>query len=247
MDDAVSSEANLPPSPRLGVRAGVEQPLSPEHLWSARLMAHLCREREDQLVADGAKQVDVQVRSFAVAAIVSSVAMLEARVNELWADAALTVADGNKRHRIDGLADEAIALIAALHKIDSVERSLKTLDKFEVALRCARKPEFDKKRYPYQAVDPLIRLRNALVHYKLENQWIDEVDYVERRLKHLVPPNPLAAPDARPWFTIQVLCAGVAEWAWQAAKAFVDEWHNQLGLTLTTYLELGVPLPGESS
>lgn len=250
VDDAVGNEAKPFPNVGLSFRAGVEQPLSPEYLWSARLMAHLCREREDRLVAEGpitTPRVDFQVRSFAMAAIFNSVAMMEARVNELWADASLTIADGNLRHRIAGLSDDAIALIATLHQTESLERSLRTLEKFDVTLRCVRKPETDKERYPYQAVEPLTRLRNALIHYKLEIQWGDEVHYLEKRLGHLLPPNPLVTDGARPWFPLHPLCAGVAEWAWKAAKAYVDEWHASLGLNLTNYLDLGVPLPGESS
>lgn len=231
----------------VGMRVGVEQTYSPDHLWSARLMAHLCRERENQLVADNAMGPDYQVRAFAVAAIVASVAMLEARVNELWKDAALTVADGNRRHRLDGLDDDAIPLLATLHNTESLERSLKTLEKFDVTLRCAKKPEIEKGRYPHQAVEPLIRLRNELVHFKLELQWEDEVHHLEKKLSHLLPSNPLIAADEHPWFPLHPLCAGVAEWAWKACKAYVDDWQTQLGLT-ETYLEpFPVPYPDENA
>lgn len=89
--------------------------------------------------------------------------------------------------------------------------------------------------------------------YNQNERWVANISGNARScligdaLWQAVPHNPLAAPDARPWFTIQVLCAGVAEWAWQAAKAFVDEWQTQLGLTQTTYLDLDVPLPEKSS
>jgi hypothetical protein len=237
--------AGINPAGGLKVRAGVQQTFSPEHLYAARLMAHLCREREDRLVAKGFIGVDYQVRSFAMTAIIEAVAVLDARVNELWQDAAITK-PGVNNFRLDGLTDETVDLLRTLRRTESLERSLKLLEKFDVVLRCARKPEVDKGRRPYQDVEPLIRLRNAYVHYALERQWIDEVDDLEKRLKHLVPANPLVPQDWRPWFPHHPLCAGVAEWAWRACKLFVDEWQTQLGLTHSYLEKFPVPWPDEN-
>lgn len=217
-------------------RVGVRQYFEGEHLWAARLAAHLCRQRENELLAADFHGVDYHVRSFAVMAIQQSVAFLEARVNTVWQDAAdrRDGAEGGNP-RLDGLTVETIALLRELWKYDAVQRSLSLLEKFDAVLRTAREPGMDKSRRPYQDVDPLIRLRNALVHFKPETQWSDEVHRLEARLRDRIPDNPLM-PDTQPWFPHQPLCAGVAEWAWRSCVAFVQEWEAQLGLT-DRYLE----------
>lgn len=199
-------------------------------MWAARLAAHLCRQREDELLADGFRGVDYSVRSFAVMAIQQSVAFLEARVNTVWQDAA-AVKEGAEVNnpRLDGLGVETIALLRELWRYQAVQRS-PLLEKFDAVLRTARKPEMDKGHSPYRDVQPLIRLRNALVHFKPETQWGDVEHHLKSQLGGRVPGNPLL-PNTEPWFPHQLLCAGAAEWAWQSCVAFVHEWEAQLGLT----------------
>jgi hypothetical protein len=115
------------------------------------------------------------------------------------------------------------------------------LEKYAVTLTCAGKRAVDKRRYPYADVDALIRLRNALIHFKPEVQWNDEVHAIRKRMEHLVPKNPLML-DTQPWFPHQPLCAGVARWAWQASMAF-DQWQSQMGLTVSYRDGMSVPWP----
>jgi hypothetical protein len=224
-------------SPRVGVR----QYFAAEHLWAARLMAHLCREREDQLVREGAHGlVDYHVRSYALTAIAESVALLEAQVNEVWQGAADTE-PGADNHRLRGLSAAAIAMLRELRQNPKVERSLSVLDKYAVALTCASKTPLDRSHFPYQDVNALIGLRNAFVHFKPEMHWTDEVHDLEARIKHLVPENPLMRGTV-PWFPHQPLCAGVARWAWESCMTFADQWHAQLGLEVS-YRQDMVPWP----
>lgn len=221
------ADAALHISVDLSVSAGVRSYFAAEHLSAARFMATQCRQREDQLVHDGFRGVDYPVRSYAVTSIMETVAFLEARVNEVWQGAADTE-PGAQNARLDGLGSGTIALLRALWKSEQLERSLKILDKYDLALVCASKAELDKSRSPHQDVTPLIRLRNAFVHFKPELQWDNEVHNLKKQLKHRVPTNPLL--DGSPWFPHQPLCAGVAEWAWNACARLVDEWEQQLGL-----------------
>lgn len=56
-----------------------------EHLWSARESAQRCTKLEQEL--QGVRATDIPHRSYAVAAVLSSAAFLEALVNEVLADA----------------------------------------------------------------------------------------------------------------------------------------------------------------
>lgn len=82
---------------------------------------------------------------------------------------------------------------------DAVERSLILLEKFDAVLRTARKPLMDKSRSPYQDVVPLIRLRNALVHFKPETQWSDEVHYLRAIVNSCGSRSPSMCALTRGW------------------------------------------------
>lgn len=218
-------------------RVGVRQYYEGEHLWNARLGAHLCRLREDELVASGSYGVvDYPLRAFAVMAIQEAVAFMEARVNTIWQNAA-DREEGNEAGDplLDGLTVETIVLLRELWKHGRV-KSLPMLDKFDAALRTARKPGIDKSHGSlFQDVQPLTWLRNGLVHFTPETEWFDEPHRLRDALSHRVPGNPLMA-GVQPWFPHQPLCAGVAEWAWQTCVAFVQDWDALMGLT-DMYLE----------
>jgi hypothetical protein len=211
-------------------RVGVRQYFAAEHLWAARLMAHLCREREDQLIEKGTLGVDYHVRSFALTAISESVALLEAHVNQICQDATDAESDDSDHWQLRGLGSDARAKTRELWTEEN-ERSLSVLDKYAVTLTFVGE-KLDKGGRPYQDVKALIPLRNALLHFKPELQWIDEVHRVEEQVKHLVPENPLMRGTV-PWFPHHPLCAGVARWAWQSCMQFADEWHAQMGLEVS--------------
>lgn len=58
------------------------------HLWNAQHAARLCRDREDDLTALDYRRPDVELNGTAMVAVSSSVAFLEALVNEVYLDAA---------------------------------------------------------------------------------------------------------------------------------------------------------------
>lgn len=214
-------------SPRIGVR----QYFAAEHLWAARLASGLCREAEKAVVKEGFSGVDYRVRSFALMAITESVAFLDAYVSEIWQDAA-DAEPGTTNPRLDGMTEETKMLLRELRQYDAVERSLRLLEKFDAVLHAARKGKVDKRRHPYQDVQPLIQLRNALIHFKPETQWSDEEHKLKKRLQHRLRENPLLR-NTQPWFPHQPLCADGAEWAWRSSLAYAEEWREQLGLTLS--------------
>lgn len=150
-DETIQLEG-IPPSESFGIaRLGIRQYFAAEHLWAARLMAHLCRERENQLVAEGAARViDYHIRSFALSAISESVATLEAQVNEIWQDAAETEPTED-HYRLRGLSPAARALMRDL-RTEKAERSLNLIEKYALLLTCAGKGRLDKSRRPYPDV-----------------------------------------------------------------------------------------------
>ena len=76
--------------------AGRHQYFAAEHIRAAKLMAYKCRQREDERLTEELPFVDFEVRSYALAAIMESVAFLEAVINEFIYQVAY-FADGNSR------------------------------------------------------------------------------------------------------------------------------------------------------
>src|SRR5215211_7672198 len=91
-----------------------------------------------------------------------------------------------------GLEMSALHRLRELWLSERVERSLTNpLDKYQIALVCADKAAIERGQEPYQSVDGIRLLRNALVHFKPETQWGDEVHKLKDRLAGKFDGNPL--------------------------------------------------------
>jgi hypothetical protein len=73
---------------QISTSAAVRNYMAPQHLWTARREAWLCRRREDELVSTSYVNADYRHRSHATTAVLSAVAFLEAFVNAVWQDTA---------------------------------------------------------------------------------------------------------------------------------------------------------------
>ncbi len=209
-------------------RVQIRQGFATQHLWTARHMARLCAEREAELLKQGVSS-DVQHRSYAVTAVISAVAFLEAHINEAFADAA----DDNPvvRQQIANVPQNAADLMGKLwddREVKAGER-LSILAKYQLALVCSGKPMMESDRNPYQHARKLISLRNALVHFKIEWQWHDVAYKLEKELKPAgFQENQLHI--GAPWYPNKCLGAGCAQWACDTAHSFVSAWRNQMDI-----------------
>ena len=166
-------------------------------------------------------------RSYVTASILSSVAFLEASINELYGSAsdpaikevggALTEAERNL------LADVA----------DFIERD-RTLARFQLTLHLLGKEPFDRGAQPYQDANTLVKLRNELVHYKPRrrsgddtftesDKWLNPLSQKQFAL------NPFSG-GANPFFPDKCLSHGCTVWAWETALAFADAFFVRLGV-----------------
>ena len=193
------------------------------HLWVARHSARLCQEREDFLVKTNTVVEDIEHGSLAVTAVLSSVAFLEALVNEVFLDVADTSL-GVSTHRTDGIGDEAAELMR-----ERWNDQAPTQDKYQLALSCAGKPKFDEGENPFQGVHKLITLRNMLVHFKPKWHDHNEQHELQKKFRGVFPVN--QQPIGEPWYPNKLFGAGCAKWAHTVSTAFTDEWVNRIGLT----------------
>jgi hypothetical protein len=206
--------------------------LALQHLWNARHAARQCRDREADLASLNYRLPEVELTGTAMVAVMSSVAFLEALVNEVYLD---TVdADTGSTDRLKGIGDDAIAAMRdRWNATPSVERE-GILDKYKIALECAGKT-MALGRDPAQSVKVLIDLRDALTHYKPEWQGDDTELFAE--LRRRLPVNKRVA-ELNPWFPHQALSADCAEWACKNSVALAKEWWRDMGLVRDSFLDL---------
>ena len=99
-------------------------------------------------------------RAYVVGSIMTSVASVEARINEFYLDAT----DNLLGSILDASQQ---GLLAELWKpLD--EKRVPLLQKYQIALAAIKSSKFDTSKGPYQDVGLLIALRNMLVHFKPE-------------------------------------------------------------------------------
>ncbi len=139
--------------------------------------------------------------AYAMGAVLSSVAFLEAAINELYADAADDSHPSEVMRSIgEGYAMEmpkdARGLLAGLWSTEKFRMGARTLEKYETALRMAGAAGFDRGAQLYQDVALLIQLRNALIHFEPQSHHEGEAEptQFEKKLSGKFPLNPLAAP-----------------------------------------------------
>lgn len=207
-----------------------------QQLWIARREAWLCDKREDALVATGNNDMDRLHRSHVVTTISSAVAFLEALVNAIWQDASES-APGRHTPYTNGIPDTALAMMRELwNSKEGTERLMSLLSKFQLALTCAGLECMNEGAEPYQSVELLVSLRNALTHYKPHSPS-DNADDVTKRLRKLVrglrskiTPEHENRQNITGWYPNKVLGAGCAAWACNSAIAFARDWHSRMGL-----------------
>lgn len=129
------------------------------HLFAAGHFLELAKEIEEK--HDGGPIFDVKHRAFITNSIFSSVAFMEAAINETFQDAA-----DDHQGSLASLEIEAKTKMASFWEItEGRNRStISILDKYQIALVLADKPQFDKGRSPFQDARTLIEIRNDLTH-----------------------------------------------------------------------------------
>ena len=184
--------------------------------------------------------------AYAMGAVLSSVAFLEAAVNELYADAAdVSHPDEIMRDIGEGYAmdmpKDLRGLLAGLWNTEKFRIGARTLEKYEVVLKVAGGEEFDKGSTPYQDVALLIKLRNALIHFEpaSHHEGNEEPTGLEAKLTGKFPLNPIAAPPINPlgndpllpFLPDRCLGHGCALWALRSCVAFDKEFFSRMGLS----------------
>jgi len=195
-----------------------------QHILAAALFARRALKIEldhpDEIVNSGEPYFSHM--AYVTGSVLSAVASLEATINELFIDAQ----HGDPNIFKDPHSEFPVLLSARWEEAEP----MKILCKYQLALDLAEKEQFDQGAAPYQEVDGLIDLRNALVHYKPEwNTDQEKHKKIEEKLKSRFALNPFTiSTDA--FFPKRCLGHGCAEWAVESSMAFMNEFFGRLEL-----------------
>lgn len=206
--------------------------LSIQHILSSILFVRQCANIERNY--DGKFREDIYMEhcSYAISSIFSSVAFLEASINELFTDAE----DGQVEH-LKGLGPSVVRIMSSLWKY-GVPRTARysILEKFQIALILAGKHQFEEGLAPYQDANLAIKLRNAFIHYEPETITIysdnDRSATPHKFYKILngkFALNPLAG-EGNAFYPDKCLGHGCAKWALSSSLEYADEFYLRIGV-----------------
>jgi hypothetical protein len=205
----------------------MRQYFSTNYLWTALHLTRLVGELE---AVEGVRpRFDMAHRSLAATSVIASATFLEAAVSELFQDAQ----DG---HGVGGdgylapLTPEAVAAMARVWRVTKAGRYSDPLEKWQSLLDCCGHDPLDRGAAPAQDAALLVRLRNALMHFKPEDIAADEVHELERRLRGKFADNRLMEGAGNPWWPGYGLGYGCSEWAARSARALADRVLDQVGI-----------------
>ncbi len=207
--------------------------LSTSHIQTAEHFASQARIVEEEYAKTNDSELTNVHRAHVTGAVFFAVAFLEATINELFCDAF----DGNVSN-LKGLDADSISIMSKMWG-RGVPRTAKytILVKFDIALELARKPAFDNGALPYQAVNNLVKLRNALVHFEPETVRLNiasaqgsvKPPKIEEELRGKFATNPLTSA-GNPFFPDKCLSYGCAKWAVESSRAYADEFFQRFGV-----------------
>jgi hypothetical protein len=210
-----ASAAITLPSPVVSATAKTRSNLSARHMLAAAYFSRKAGEIEQAHTGEPFGNFYDDIAWNVSAAVFFAVAALEADANEIFIDSYRTLPEYK-----EGLIDEIWNLIE-LKPI---------LEKYQMVLFLKKNERFDKGESIYQDADNLIKLRNALVHFKPE--WSDEKKEhikIENRLKGKFQLSPFLVSDTE-FFPKKCMSHGCAEWAVKTALAFREFFSSKSGL-----------------
>lgn len=217
--------------------------LSIQHLQSALFFSQECKRLESEHEPDQWLQVIGPHQAFVIGTVLSTIAFLEATVNEMFTDASERFSsehlEGLDSKHLEGLDDSVINRLGELWKLEVPKTaSFNILRKYKIALVTADLPQMDLGKHPAQDIKALVTLRNELIHYEPKTLLIDETPKTDRKplrleamLKGKFPLNRLTEKSGNHFFPTKCLGHGCADWAVKSSISFVREFSKTMGTT----------------
>lgn len=175
----------------------------------------------------------IQYEACVLGAILCSVGYLEANINEFFSN----INDYDYRKEKYIMKPKIRTLISRMWELGVPKTArYSVLEKYQIALTLCDKELTEKGKPPFQDIQLLIQLRNALTHY--EPEWVTTlsdlpekitVQTLEKKLKNKFVTNPFVL-DIDPFFPDKCLSYDCAKWAISNSIEFTQEFYSKLEL-----------------
>ncbi len=202
--------------------ASVRTSFTAQFLKGAALFSRQARGIEDTKGLGADEEAKSEHTAYVVAAIMQSVASLEAEISEV-----ILYGPG---HHLGSSVDNDVARDFLKPISEELDRQ-RTLRRYEVVLHLLKKPPLVKADNTYQSAALLIALRNQLVHYK--SRWGQEMEgnNLFQRLERLRFEKPPFVQDHANFFPYHILSASCASWAVVTVTNFIDSFYGSVGFS----------------
>lgn len=190
---------------------------------ATRYFANLVMQREREHQGEPLGPFFEEIVWLSMSTLLNAVAGLESYINEFFVD---------REHTIPELPEPAGSRLW-----DLAEAKQTTLEKYGLALELLGREPFAKGSEPYQSVDALIRLRNAVQHFKPE--WFDDQDAhakLSDRLQNFFDGSPFLT-GSESLFPRRWMSASFAEWAASRVVEFAVEFDSRTGVERLKHLD----------
>jgi hypothetical protein len=185
-----------------------------QHMIAAARFARLCYKVEDDNAGAPFGPFYDEITNYVTATILSSVASLESNINEIFADV-----------RDNIIVFDGLDMNILIEIWDLIEEK-PIMEKYQFALVLKKKDRMNKGNKHYQNVDALIKVRNALVHFKPE--WLgqqQEHEKIGKLLRGKFTLSPFFDQNV-PVFPLRCMTHGFADWAVRSSLEFA-QWFTQ--------------------
>lgn len=188
-----------------------------QHLKAAKTFSNHVVDLETKHIGEPFGAFFEDIRSYASACYLSTVASLEALINEFF-----IAHEGKLRSQLDDFEE-------AFWGKKGIERK-SILCKYQHALRMVSIPVIDTRSSTYQDVQALIGLRNSLVHYKptWDQDRAEKSELIEV-LNGRFSLSPFLETSAD-FVSMRCMSAGCTKWAISSTLAFMRDFHDRANL-----------------
>ena len=187
------------------------------HLFAARFFASRAADAEQN-----EQQPHPHHRAFVTGSIMSSVAFLEAHVNEL-----LQGSVDSSPNDLVGLPPGTIDTLSTYWCESGSREGIRT--KYQACLRLTGAPTFPTGQEPFQGLSALLSLRNALVHAVPESANADTRQKLKDLLSQRFDEYPIFRNTGNPFYPDKCLWSACALWGVHTAFDFAQEFNRRLG------------------
>lgn len=213
------------------VKLSIRNYMSVHFLVAASHLARDAKRIEDAEKDKVSPDFVLEHRAYVISSVFMSVTFVEALINELFSDAS-----EGQTSAFPGLAQSTSELFGAMWRLNIPRTSTYPIPtKYQFALALSGKIGFDPGASPYQEVDDVVKLRNALMHYEPETiptestRDPNEIHKLEKRLRQKFDENPLIS-GGNAFYPDKCLSFGCAAWAFEACVRLGDEFCSRLGI-----------------